>query len=279
METIGSVRMQVVLARTALVATHLLVGLWIGAALPAWGASVVCGGTIGPGGTVKLDADVGPCAFNQPITVTGSAVLNLNGHQISCNQAVGFQPVIILNGQGAVVKKGRLTGCGIAVLVLGQGNTVNQIDCDQNIDCIWLGGNGGHTVTKNDIHNNGHTGIVDIDSAGLNRIRNNNLQNNGFSGIYIQQNGDDVRNNKSDGNGGSGIQIAAGGATVRNNHTSNNLMHGIFVGGNILGQNNDIRANRALGNTDSDLADAWGDCAHNMWKKNSFGTRNPLCIQ
>lgn len=82
-----------------------------------------------------------------------------------------------------------------------------------------------------------------------------------ISDVTMDQNtfADTVRNNVVIGNGNEGIRA--------DNLSPQSIGH-VITG-------NTARNNGGAG----DLVDLWGDCAHNRWFANTFGTKNPACIQ
>ena len=86
-------------------------------------------------------------------------------------------------------------------------------------------------------------------------------------------------NNDMVGNGGMGILLYAGGEnTVRGNHATGNYS-GIWVESNASSVGHVITGNTSQGNWVVDMVDQWGDCAHDTWSGNTFGTKSPSCIQ
>ncbi len=68
-----------------------------------------------------------------------------------------------------------------------------------------------------------------------------------------------VRNNVVIGNGNEGIRA--------DNNSPESIGH-VITG-------NTAQSNGGAG----DLVELWGDCAHNRWFGNTFGRKNPSCIQ
>ena len=133
-------------------------------------AVVSCGATLGPGGSVTLTADVAGCGGSQAITVVGPTTVDLAGHLVSCS---GAPDGILVTGNGAVVKNGRVEGCangvqldgggghqvrnmlaahnGIGYLIVSKGNTLANNGAVSNVEGFHLSGAGsdGNILTAN----------------------------------------------------------------------------------------------------------------------------------
>lgn len=79
----------------------------LGADVPDVSAQVACGGTVGPGGTVKLQNDLGPCPGPIALRVVGPVTLDLGQRTIRCAAGSGLE----LTGKSVKVTGGTLTGC------------------------------------------------------------------------------------------------------------------------------------------------------------------------
>lgn len=105
-------------------------------------------------------------------------------------------------------------------------------------------------ITGNTFHG------ITVNGGDENKFIHNNLSNNGSHGLFLfTANKNIARENTADVNGGSGIDT------------------GTFGSGNM------INDNIALGNNGPDLRDENGDCVHNTWGNNSFGSNSPACIE
>lgn len=82
-------------------------------------AQLTCGGTVGPGGTFVMTADISNCAAGTALTVVGPAKLEMNAHRIHC--AGGLQTGLRLEGRGVKVRSGSASGCTVGVAVGGEG--------------------------------------------------------------------------------------------------------------------------------------------------------------
>jgi hypothetical protein len=104
------------------------------AAIPAQAQEVICGDRIGPGRTVVLESDLGPCRGPFALRVEGLATLDLGGRTIQCLNA-GIE----LTGRAVKVRNGRILGCtrGI-VLVDGARHRVTDVRIEQGFDTAVL---------------------------------------------------------------------------------------------------------------------------------------------
>jgi parallel beta-helix repeat protein len=87
-----------------------------------------------------------------------------------------------------------------------------------------------------------------------------------------------IANNDIHENGDVGVLLYAGGSNVvRDNQLIANGT-GVKVQNNPDSHGHLITRNTALRNFSTDLVDAWGDCTHDTWLQNVFGTSFPACI-
>ena len=95
----------------------------------------------------------------------------------------------------------------------------------------------------------------------------------------IEGNNHLLSKNSALGNSGDGFNIGGTAHKVFMNIAEENRQSGI----NLIGIDTVIFRNTALDNGDGvnyfDLADANQDCDNNIWKRNTFVTRNQDCIQ
>ena len=234
-----------------------------------------CGDTIGPWEFGKLDSDLScDSSTNPALTVVGPAVLDLNGHTVSCAVGTGdvhaapVEPVgqigILVKGIGAIVKNGQVTGCVDGVVV---GEAVDPVSVD--------GSPGGfHVVANLEVTDSAVnlTGIVV--NSDRNLIAYNNVHDNDSTGILVNGNFNVLKKNTVQSNSGDGIGVAGHRNLVASNTTNNNADDGIDVDG----QNNVIKFNNSSGNTDWDMEDGNTDCDSNVWGFNTFGDANQTCI-
>ena len=107
---------ELVLRAPAVVAVVIFAVLLVSGVLvvPA-AAQLACGGTVGPGGTFTMTSDILNCGANPALSVIGPAVLDMNGHTISC----GARPLngLVLTQTGVTAKNGSITNCTVGVVV------------------------------------------------------------------------------------------------------------------------------------------------------------------
>jgi len=280
------------MARVRFVLVVILLGaivIFAGALRPAHAVS--CGDILGPGGNFELQADLdclaGP-GFSRSVTVMNGAILDLNGHIVTCN----FFPCVVLSGAGAQLLNGTVLGGLHEGLVLEGtgGHTVKNVTSSRGLD-----GNVVVASDNNRLINVMARGTFLLGYAFLIGGDNNELidsiahcTNVSFGCIRVEGNGNRVVDNfvtsDSPGGGGTsgpGLQISGNNNVVRRNRAIANSggPFGFFSGINVTGTGNDLRHNTALDNNPVDLRDANGNCLHNTWKFNTFVTRNPPCIQ
>lgn len=106
-----------------LAARFAFVAMALGADVPDVSAQVACGGTVGPGGTVKLLNDLGPCPGPFALRVVGPVTLDLGQRTIRCGAGSGLE----LTGRSVKIRGGTLTGCvnGV-VFASGSGHRIER---------------------------------------------------------------------------------------------------------------------------------------------------------
>lgn len=92
----------------------------MGVATPATGQPT-CGGTVGPGGTVTMTADIVACAVDAALRVGGTVVLDMAGHLVTCDANAPFVVGLAVEGRGTTVRNGTVGGCAFPVAVAGDG--------------------------------------------------------------------------------------------------------------------------------------------------------------
>lgn len=229
-----------------------------------------CGTTITDPGRYFLANDLKECP-DFGVSIAASHVLvELRGHTI---QADGF--VITASGGDLglsdleIVGPGTLAGghTGIAFgnvhhsRVHGLMIVRNNFGMGLNSGDFTSDATTAATVsTDNEIRDNTITGNtfhgITVNGGDDNKFIHNNLSNNGSHGLFLFAASNNVaRENTADVNGGSGIDTGTAGSS------------------------NTINNNIALGNNGPDLRDENGDCIHNTWTDNSFGSNAPGCIE
>lgn len=156
---------------------------------------------------------------------------------------------------------------------------------NQNIG-IRVGQNSSNnTLTDNEANNNGLDGITVFFGSTGNTIHDNNTHDNPRNGIRLFPNADanTVDANRASGNGAdwppglhsAGIWIGSDDNVVSDNKVNSNHTDGLVVYDSI---NNTITGSTALGNGGTDLVDTHGNCLNNTWSSNTYGTKDPACI-
>jgi len=99
----------------------------VGAAAPA-AAQVVCGGTVGPGGTFTMTSDILACTSDPALRVVGQVVLDMAGHRLSCDSNAAFVVGISIEGKDATVRNGSVEFCTFGIGLFGGGrHTVRDV--------------------------------------------------------------------------------------------------------------------------------------------------------
>jgi parallel beta-helix repeat protein len=226
-----------------------------------------CGSVLGPGGSFKLEADVGPCDGQTAITVI-SASLDLSGYTVSCkgtqwdDDPIGIE----LRGKGAQVRDGWVVGCAVGVVLTGKGK-----HSVENINAYWNWG-GFHVdspkntldsnyayyndedgfqvnsdrnrLNKNWALGNGDDGF-DLDfGLGQNQVTGNWAQENGDEGFDIDTDGNRLSDNSASHNGANGFEIDDGDSNVLSSNVAYHNREGLHVNsannqviGNDIGHN------------------------------------------
>jgi parallel beta-helix repeat protein len=247
-------------------------GLLVLAAGPA--LAVECGDTIT--GFARLERDL-ICTTDPALTVDGG-VLDLGGFTIVCDHpppppvppATGVG--ILLEGEGALLRNGAVTGCFLAVHVLGEGgHTVLDLTASAIDRGVFIESDG-NRVLDSHVLRALDDAAVQVDGAG-NLLRGNVVAGAGDRGIdvrgLVEPTGAHfmAENLIVDGVDGIALLENSNGNLISRNTIYRNGDQGIFVG--TLG--NTIERNQALLNR-VDLQDNTADCDDNLWRDNTFET-------
>lgn len=266
--------------------------------------AISCGDTIEPGQKVRLKQDLN-CAetdFEAAITINGPAVLDLNGHTITGHDQMEG---IVVQGEKAKIKNGRVTGFLRGVYLKGRGieghHRISKIRADENFVGFFVESNNNVLVQnlaksseygafmiygdKNKIRSNkAKANVSDGFTIGgaENRIVHNISKNNENTGIEINGEKNFIAKNKSMNNTGVGIEVDGDENKVRRNILKNNGSAGIDLlpgaATNVMVRNI-AKGNNANGADDVyDVQDLNEDCADNKWGNNRFRTSNQDCI-
>jgi parallel beta-helix repeat protein len=243
-------------------------------------AEVACGDTVGPGGTVTLTADVGPCDGINTAIIVDSATLDLGGHTVSCADGNADEDVpygIVLIGKKAAVRNGTVTGCWHGVVAAGSGkHTVEGVTVRASYqDGIYVP----EESAKNRL--TAITAVANLDDGfeirgSKNAVSSSVAQDNGEDGIdLVDGTANKVTGNTSTGNADDGVDVGGDRNKVQRNTIAGNGGVGITVHG---------ARNRIVGNTVSgsgagvDLLSADG-CGSNKWRGNTYGASEPDCVR
>ena len=237
-----------------------------------------CGDTVGPGGHVTLDTNIGPCAGPEPaLTVVGPVTLDMRNHRISC---AGVSDGIFVQGRRAIIEQGTVEGCVDGVRLAGQGwhrleNLVVQnnsfvgvqVESDGNtlkrlvVTSNSLGVRGGD-VSRNKLINS----VVSDNSSGVGfggiatrtRLVGNWVANNQNINLAVQGNGNLVYGNSSAG-ARFGIEVDGLGNRIVKNVATGASLEGIVVGSNARrdGKGNFVARNASVGNRLGFFVEGW----------------------
>jgi parallel beta-helix repeat protein len=242
-------------------------------------AQVGCGDTVGPGETVTLTADVGPCDGINAAIIVDSATLDLGGHTVSCADGNADDDVpygIVLIGKKAAVRNGTVAGCWHGVVAAGSGkHTVEGITVTASFqDGVYVA----EDSAKNRI--SGITAVANLDDGfeirgAKNAVSSSVAQDNGEDGIDLVDGvANKVTGNTSSGNADDGIDVGG----LRNKVTGNTVTANGGVGITVHGARNKILGNTVSGSgAGVDLFSADG-CGSNKWRGNTYGAGEPDCV-
>lgn len=251
-------------------------GIMLGSVTPAHADVIQCGDVLGPGGRFELEHDL-ECNVHA-VTVRDGAILDLNGHIVECPNGLGC---IILTGTGAQLLNGAVRGFFHQSIVLE--------------------GSGGHTVRNVTSTAVDHNILVRSDQNQLINV----YADSGFSPAFdIAGNHNRLIDNIAHcfilATAPGCILIEGDENRLINNFATSTTNVSRTASFSIIGNNNVLRGNRAIGNEEGpgivvtgtgnrltrntalqnplDLQDTSGDCAQNTWRQNTFKTSDPDCI-
>jgi len=269
------------------------------AAHPLVAVAVECGDVVVGPASVRLERDLF-CFGATALTVRDGATLNLGRHSLTC---LSGGTGIAVEGQGARVGGGVVTGCEVGVAVSGEGHLVHDIRArfnglgfraDAGVVGLRLRGNGaefnqaagfqvvgdGNTVASNVAFGNGDAAIVvrgDDNLVSRNRTNGNCLMVGCAAAFVVGGSGNRLVRNTATGEETSIVLTGGASASVvTRNRIRYGLARGILVEQEATG--NVLRGNvvRTVG---ADLVDANGTCVANDWRGNAFRTRSPGCLE
>lgn len=232
-----------------------LLGAALGA-LPA-GAQVQCGDRIRPGQEVVLDEDLTCAGGSAGLVVTGPAVLDLNGFEISCaadgGDGAAPQVGVLLLGWAVTVRNGLIDGCHHGVVAAGNG--FHRLD-----GVATLFGSGDGIVLASD----------------ANHVRDALALFHDGAGIAVHGSASVVTDSFAIGNQ-VGFLVTGSGSVLLGNRAEDNLAHGVRAAPQARALA--ISGTAARRNGLDDLADETPGCGDNRWRDNRFATRNQPCVE
>jgi hypothetical protein len=259
-----------------------VLGLALGSVPPTHAQG--CGDVLGPGGYFRLEQDLTCPDVRGALTLRDGAILDLNGHTVTCSTTV--IGCVVLTGQGAQLWNGTVARALHNVIVLEGtgGHVVWNVTSNPPVD--------GNTLITSD-----HNWLINVKARGgtsptFDIMGHNNrlihsqahcssLSFDGCIAVLGDENYliDNIVTVDTDTGapplgGHGGISISGNKNWLLRNHVTNSDGPGIVV----HGTGNNIQLN-SVHSTTIDLADTNGDCTHNTWKHNFFKTSDPPCIR
>ena len=191
--------------------------LLVPAAGPA--LAVECGEVIT--GTARLDRDL-VCTDDPALTVDGG-LLDLGGFTVVCDHEPTVEGVgVLLEGSGARLRDGAVTGCFLAVHVAGEGgHTVRRLTASAANRGVFIESDGNRL----------------LDSQILRALEDAAVQVNGSDNL--------LRGNTVAGAGDQGFEINGS-----DNRIVDNRIGGVAEGVQLLGERNRVLRNQIVGATD-----------------------------
>lgn len=272
------------------------------AARPA--LAVECGEVVT--GSARLDRDL-VCTTDPALTVDGGS-LNLNGFTVVCD---GTVVGVLLEGTGARLRNGAVTGCDLAVWVAGDGNhRIDRLTASASNQGVFVESDR-NRLSRSNVLRGLNDAAVQVNGSD-NHLRFNNIAGStdqGFEingndnriignriggvaeGVQLEGDGNLVSRNEIIGATDRGVEVRAGAHVISDNLVADGAADGIAllddangneVSGNAVFGNvdqgifvatldNRIEGNRVLGNG-IDVTDANANCDDNVWRDNIFET-------
>jgi parallel beta-helix repeat protein len=246
-----------------------------GNASPA-AAEAVCEGYVGPGETLVLGADLGPCDGEFETLLVESGTLDLGGHTVSCadTNGDGILPYgIVLVGKKAQLRNGTVTGCYHNVILDDQGrHTVENVTAQGALMDGFQLSSPRNRLYGSSALGNGDDGVQISDLK--NKLAGNVAEGNGEDGIDVV---DAARNsltgNAVSGNGDDGVDVFGDRNKLVGNESTANADSGIRVGG----ARNKVLANTATDNGGYDILGS-EPCTSNRYRDNVYGSASGSCM-
>jgi hypothetical protein len=259
-----------------------------------------CGDVIAT--AAALDRDL-VCTTDPALTLAG-ATLDLRGFTVSCDRTrVG----VLIEGRGARLRHGAVTGCEVAIWLGGQGDhRVRQVTASASSQGVFVESDG-NLLTASRVLRGLEDAAVQVDGSD-NRLRFNDVAGSidqGFEingndnrvvgnriagvaeGVQLAGDGNRVLGNQIIGTTDRGVEVRAGAHRIADNLIADGAADGIalFSDGNrvtantilghgdqglfVSGLDNALVRNRVLLNR-VDLTDTTPACDQNLWRDNTF---------
>jgi hypothetical protein len=263
--------------------------------------AVECGDVITR--STRLERDL-ICTSDPALTVEGGT-LDLNGFTVTCD---GTVVGVLIEGSGAHLKDGAVTGCELAVWVAGSGgHKIERLTASASNQGIFFESDGNRLSRSNilralndaAVQANGSNNHLRLNSiAGSHTAFEINGDDNRIignrigavaEGVQLMGNGNQVAHNDIIGTTDRGVEVREGAHLIKDNLIADGTADGIavFSDGNEVRQNvilghadqglfvsglgNTLEKNRVLLNG-TDLTDTTPDCDDNLWRDNTFET-------
>jgi Periplasmic copper-binding protein (NosD) len=233
--------------------------------------AVECGDTIT--GRARLDRDLICATTPAALTVRGGS-LDLNGFTVVCDQTdqttqemVG----VVLDGAGARLRDGAVTGCFVAIQIGGSGgHTVRDVTASASNQGVLVTSSGNRLLDSNIVRGRDDA-AVQVDGSN-NLLSSNDVSGSSDQGFEINGNANRVVNNRIAAVA-EGIQLIGAGNHVLRNQIIGTTVRGVEVraGGHVIKDNliadgaddgiallvaangNEIRGNTIYGHVQSGL--------------------------
>jgi parallel beta-helix repeat protein len=182
-----------IIARRRSVAAIGGLGLLVLAAGPAM--AVECGDVIT--GSARLNRDL-ICTDDPALTIDGG-LLDLGGFAVVCDHPPPVPPAmsvgVLLEGQGARLRGGAVTGCAVAVLVAGDGgHTVRRVTASALNQGVFIESDG-NRVLDSQVLRAPEDAAVQVDGSG-NLLRGNVVARGGDQGFEVNGSDNRIVNNR-----------------------------------------------------------------------------------
>jgi hypothetical protein len=194
--------------------TAAVLGLLAGPAL-----AVECGDEIT--GTARLDRDLICATGDDPALTLNGGTLDLGGFAVVCD---GIEVGILLEGRGAHLRDGAVTGCELAV---------------------WLAGAGGHLVQGVTASASNQGVLIDEESDGNRLLRSRVLRGSNDAAVQVDGDRNQLRFNDIAGSDDQGFEVSG-----NDNRIEDNAIGGVAEGVQLAGDANRVLRNHIIGATE-----------------------------